>query len=167
MISSEQLGEYLTDHLGGAAIGVEMVRKLRADARDSTEEELFDSLTEEIEADRKLLEDFIGVLGAERGAVKQAAGWLAEKASRLVVNEYLVGSHDLRRLLECEVLALGISGKLAMWEALQSSCSEDPRVAALDLATLIVRAKDQFLRVEKYRLTAAKKAFAGQAAGDG
>ncbi|MGI9000978.1 MAG: hypothetical protein ACR2GH_04865 [Pseudonocardia sp.] len=167
MISSEQLGEYLTDHLGGAAVGVDMARKLRADARDSAEEELFGTLAEEIEADRKLLEDFIGVLGAERGAVKQAVGWMAEKASRLVINEYLVGSHDLRRLLECEALALGISGKLAMWEALQSSCSEDSRVAALDLATLIVRAKDQFLRVEKHRLAAAKKAFAGQATAGG
>ena len=43
----------------------------------------------------------------------------AERLSRLRLNPALTGSAELTRLLETEVLSLGIEGKLAMWLALK------------------------------------------------
>ena len=45
--------------------------------------------------------------------VKDAGGWLLEKAGRLKLNGQLKGYSPLPRLVELEGLALGVTAKLA------------------------------------------------------
>jgi hypothetical protein len=96
-------------------------------------------------------------LGVSVNRAKQAAAWGSEKLGRLKPNGQLVGYSPLSRVLELEFLAIGITGKLGMWRALQHVL-EAPLTSA-DLASLIERADRQRTDVEEYRLRAAAEAF--------
>ena len=94
-----------------------------------------------------------------RHAVKEAAGWMLEKVSRLRLNPALTGSAELTRLMETEALSLGIEGKLAMWLALKEAAAADPRLAGTDYDRLIERARGQRGALEPHRLAAAAAAL--------
>lgn len=51
-----------------------------------------------------------------------APAWAAEKLVRLKLNGRLRGYSPLSRLLELEMLHIGITGKLELWQALQRTC---------------------------------------------
>ena len=70
-----------------------------------------------------------------RNTPKVIAAWGAEKVGRLKPNGQLRGYSPLSRLIELEMLQLGIAGKMAMWTVLDSAA--DPRLAAFDLPALI------------------------------
>jgi hypothetical protein len=65
-------------------------------------------------------------------------------------------------LLETETLALGIEGKVALWEALLAVASAYPQLAESDLSRLAVRAREQRGRIETVRLAAARRSFTSQ-----
>jgi hypothetical protein len=160
MSGIERLGVYLTDHLAGAAAGVELAERLHGENEGTPFGKVLAELAEEIKRDRATLETLIGKLGIERNPVKQAVGWSLEKLSRLRLNERLTGSEDLTRLLETETLSLGIEGKLLMWRALKEVAEADERLGETDYDQLIVRAREQRETLEPYRTEAAAKAFA-------
>jgi hypothetical protein len=58
-----------------------------------------------------------------------------------------------------ESVGLGIQGKLALWRALEAVAGSIPQLGSLDLAGLQKRAVDQFARVDRLRLQAARAAF--------
>ncbi|HEX2017168.1 MAG TPA: hypothetical protein VGN69_10765, partial [Solirubrobacteraceae bacterium] len=91
--------------------------------------------------------------------VKQLGGWGAEKLGRLKLNGQLVGYSPLSRLVELDGLVVGVTGKLALWRALESVAKSDPRLEQADLARLIERAERQLARVEERRLAAAALAL--------
>jgi hypothetical protein len=74
-------------------------------------------------------------------------------------NGRLLEYTPLTRVLELESLAIGISGKKAMWRALEDVASEDRRLMHYDFLALVERADDQLARVEALRLDAARTAF--------
>ena len=159
MASDELLGIYLNDHLAGSAAGLELAEKLRDNNQGTELGNVMTALHHDIEQDRATLEELMGRLEVERHRVKEAAGWLAERLSRLRLSPALTGSADLTRLLETEALSLGIEGKLAMWLALKEYAPRDPRLAATDLDRLIERARSQRRTLEPHRIAAALRAF--------
>ena len=159
MPSNEQLGVYLNDHLGGSAAGVELAEKLRDNNQGTELGNLMAALHHDIAEDKATLEALMRHMGIERHPVKQAAGFILEKLSRLRLNPALTGSADLTRLLETEALSLGIEGKLAMWLALQEAAAGDNRLAGTDLDRLIDRARRQRQALEPHRVAAARRAF--------
>jgi hypothetical protein len=62
--------------------------------------------------------------------------------------------------VELEALSVGIAGKLALWQSLQSVPDIDRRLSGIDLEELIERAQRQRTEVEEQRLSAARDAFA-------
>jgi hypothetical protein len=58
-----------------------------------------------------------------------------------------------------EFLSLGIQGTLSLWNALRVCAASDSRLASLDLFYLIVRAEEQYARVEERRLSFASAAL--------
>ena len=86
-------------------------------------------------------------------------GWVAGKAHQLAVAEPLTRDEHLSLLLQAESMALGIEGKLALWEALLAVAPEYPQLAGVDLVGLTGRAREQRGRVETVRLAAARRAF--------
>ena len=159
MASNELLGVYLNDHLAGSAAGTELSGKLRDNHQGTELGDAMDALHRDISQDKEALEELMRHLEVERHPVKEAAGWMLEKVSRLRLNPALTGGAELTRLLETEALSLGIEGKLAMWLALKETAAGDPRLAATDLDRLIERARGQRRTLEPHRLAAAVRSF--------
>lgn len=157
------LAIYLNDHLTGAAIGVELARRLRASNEDEPEFGApLATICAEIEADRQTLERLMDQLGVRRDRLKPAGGWLAEKLGRLKLNGQLRGYSPLSRVVELEGLAMGIAGKLQLWRALERSRNG---IEGFDFEALAARAADQRDRLEQLRLAAATRAFSPQPQG--
>ena len=159
MASDEALVVYLNDHLAGSAAGVELAEKLRYNNQGTELGKAMVALHHDITEDRETLEELMRHLDVARHPVKEAAGWMLEKVSRLRLNPALTGSPELTRLLETEALSLGIEGKLSMWLALKEAAAADPRLAAADYDRLIERARGQRRALEPHRLAAAAASF--------
>jgi hypothetical protein len=159
MAADEALTVYLNDHLAGSAAGIELAAKLRDNNQGTELGKDMAALHHDISEDRETLEALMGRLEVERHPVKEAAGWVLEKLSRLRLNPALTGSAELTRLLETEGLSLGIEGKLCMWVALKEAAAADPRLAGADYDRLIERARGQRRTLEPHRLAAAVASF--------
>ena len=159
MSSNELLGVYLNDHLAGSAAGTELAEKLRDNNQGTELGTTMAALHRDIEQDRATLEELMARLNVKQHPVKEAAGWLLERLSRLRLNPALTGSAELTRLLETEALSLGIEGKLAMWLALKEAAAADARLAGTDFDRLIERARGQRRALEPHRLAAAVESF--------
>ena len=89
--------------------------------------------------------------------LKSAAGWIAEKLSRLKLQDD--DGAGLGTFEALETLALGILGKASLWHALAVIREQDARVAGEDFSRLAARAEAQHDRVEAHRLQLARKIF--------
>ena len=158
-MATSLLAIYLNDHLAGSTGALELARRARSANRRTPFEAAFDRLAAEIEEDREALLDVMRRLGVARDPVKEWAGWLAEKAGRLKLNGRLTGYSPLSRVLELELLALGVEGKRALWRALREVAAGDARLDGVDLGELLGRAERQRRLVEQQRLRAARLAF--------
>jgi len=157
MIERRLLAIYLNDHLAGATGGVELARRARSSNRGTKWGEALEGICAEIETDRATLERVMQRLAIKRNAAKIAGAWTAEKLGRLKLNGRLTGYSPLSRLLELEMLHIGITGKLELWEALQRTQSS--RLSEFDLPGLIERAESQREAVERLRIDAATEAL--------
>jgi hypothetical protein len=153
MNHSNLLGIYLNDHLAGSVGGVEMARRARG-ANEGTEfGPPLARLCAEIESDRETLEAVMEELGVSRSRWKPALGWLGEKLGRAKPNGQLRGYSPLSRVVELEVLIIGITGKLRLWRLLAELVGED---CATDFEALAARAEKQRDAVEELQVRAAR-----------
>jgi hypothetical protein len=152
------LAIYLNDHLAGSSTALEILDRLKG-----VEPSVWiDPLCDEISADRAILMRFIEASGITISELRKGAGWIAEKLLSLKTRLDDPSGGALHRLELLEVLAIGIDGKQALWQAMSAlprEISEHGHI--LDLPRLIARAKDQRAVVEEHRLAAARSAFAG------
>jgi hypothetical protein len=151
------LSIYLNDHHAGSTLGVELARRLRSSNEDDPA--LGPTLVElcgDIEADRATLERLMDRLGVTRDPVKPALAWAAEKLGRLKLNGQLSGYSPLSRLVELELLRIGVTGKLQMWQALAHTLG---RVDEFDFEQLAERAERQRERLDELHLAAAALTF--------
>ncbi|HEU4739913.1 MAG TPA: hypothetical protein VFS54_12650 [Solirubrobacterales bacterium] len=152
------LGIYLNDHLAGAAGGVELARRLRSSNNGDPElGEPLARLCAEIEADRETLVRLTKRLGIRRDPVKPKLAVIAERLGRLKPNGHLRGQSPLSPVLELEILASGIGGKLQLWNALEQRFGGS--LEGFDFQALAERADRQGQEVEDLHMTAAKRAF--------
>ena len=145
------LGTYIHDHLAGAQFAVKLLEDLQAQADDVRTKALARELLSDIEADRKVLQDFATRIGEESSTAKEAAAWIVQKLSRVK----LAPGDKLGAFEAVETLCLGILGKLSLWNALETLRETDPRIAELGLASLAERARQQHAKIEKLRLALA------------
>jgi hypothetical protein len=158
-VSTSALNVYLEDHWAGSTAGSELVEKLRSKHQGTPQEHFFSELAAAIRADRETLRDLMTRLAVPKNPIKEAAGWTAEKLSRLKLNERLTRSPEVTILLEMETLSLGIEGKLALWKSLQTVADRHPALAATPLDELVRRAQEQLDGLERHRLTVAADAL--------
>jgi hypothetical protein len=147
------LAIYLNDHLAGATGGVGRARSAR-EANEGTEfHEPLARICREVEEDRESLLAIMSDLGIDRSRVKVAVAGLAERAGRFKPNGQLRGYSPLGRVIDIEVLLLGIAGKHRLWTLLAGLLdSETER----DLGGLARRAEEQRARVEQLQERAAR-----------
>jgi hypothetical protein len=157
------LGIYLNDHLAGSTVGLELSRRARGSNEGNEYGEVLERVTKGIEEDRETLQRLMSELGIRRDHPKVTAAWIAEKFGRLKPNGRLLSYSPLSRLVELEALALGISGKLSLWETLAEVAGEDARLDPDELRRLAERAERQRKDVRQLHRRAAHEALASQA----
>lgn len=152
------LAIYLNDHLAGAALGVELARRLRSSNQGDPEMgEPLARICAEIEADRETLTRLMDRLDVARNPVKPVLAMAAERLGRLKLNGRLRGYSPLSRVLELEMLAAGIGGKMQLWNALEQSFGES--LDGFDFHALAERADHQGQQVEELHLAATRRAL--------
>ena len=151
------LKTYLQDHHAGATAGVELARRAAGSNAGNEYGAELERLAGEIAADRESLDRVMELLAVKAHPFKDAAGWTVEKFGRLKPNNSLLSYSPLSRVVEIEGLVLGVTGKLALWEALRVAVGE--RLEDVDFAELADRALDQRARLKDLRLRAVAEAF--------
>jgi hypothetical protein len=151
---------YLNDHLAAATGARGLVRRAANSNRASSYGAFLERLAAEIEEDRQSLLAIMRALEVATDRLKLVSGWGAEKLGRLKLNGRLVGYSPLSRVVELEMLALGVTGKLALWRALHRLQPDQAALADFDLPLLILRAESQLDGLETHRLRAVGEALA-------
>lgn len=153
------LSIYLNDHLAGATAGLELARRSRQSNPQPPLSTDLEWLIGQLTEDRRTLERAMSLLGVRRSVWKPPLAFLAEKAGRTKLNGQLTGYSPLSRVVELEGLVLGITGKLALWRALEQIAQRDQRLNALSIPTLIKRAEEQLATMESHRESAVEQAL--------
>jgi hypothetical protein len=153
------LSAYLNDHLAGSKAAMELVSSLGENSGTPLGE-MLGRLGTEIDADRNTLEGIMASLGIEPSPMKQAAGWMLEKLSRIRFDEHLTGSAATSRLMQLETLSLGIEGKRLLWKTLAQVADAGASLDGVDLQELVARAETQRDWIEPFRLEAAAEGLA-------
>jgi hypothetical protein len=156
-MSGRLLGIYLNDHLAGATAGVALARRARDNDRDGSIGTPLAKVCAEIEADRETLIAVMDELDVRRDPLKPVIAWLGEKLGRLKPNGRVRGYSPLSRLVELEMLHLGVAGKRDLWAALEATPAQ--RLSDFDLPRLIARADRQRQEIERLRRAAAAEAL--------
>ncbi|MFN2489180.1 MAG: hypothetical protein ABR529_05500 [Actinomycetota bacterium] len=161
MSNDKLLRIYLTDHLAGAAGGVELAKRcLSSNKENALGGYLETHLIPAILEDKRSLESLMERLRVPRARWKQAAARSAEKAGRLKLNGRVTGYSPLSRLVEIEGMCLGIEGKGSLWHSLKHISGSSQALRDVDLDRLIERARRQREELESHRLDAAERALA-------
>src|SRR5262249_13072267 len=74
---------YLHDHLAGSRFAVELLEKLESKFSGTPTGEIAGELLEEVQIDRKTLEQLIAKVGKSKPDLYDALGWIAERVSRI------------------------------------------------------------------------------------
>ena len=154
---------YLNDHLAAAVGAVQLARRAAGSNRDSPYGAPLARLAEEIDQDRRALQDLLKRLGIRGDPIKILATVGAERLGRFKLNGELLRYSPLSRLEELELLAVGVTGKLALWRALRANLAADPRVDGVDFDRLVDRATSQRRSIDRLRERAAAEALGGKA----
>lgn len=165
-MSSESLSTYFNDHLAGSVVALELLDYLAETAATSEARQFFTTLRREVTEDQQTLQELLQRMGATESRLRKASAWLTEKFGELKLRFHDAKQDGLQQLEALETLGLGILGKLALWNTLETVRDEFAEVRELDLARLQQRAREQYDKVESRRLEAARMAFSGPAKGN-
>jgi hypothetical protein len=156
-MAGKHLSIYLNDHYAGSTVGLELAKRTLDSNRGTPFEPVLERLAAEIGEDRDTLRDIMRALDVDEDPVKKIGAFVGEKLGRLKLNGSLFSYSPLSRVVEFEGLALGITGKLALWRALQRV--GEPKLAGFDIAALEARAEEQQTTMEEQRREAVRIAF--------
>jgi len=157
----ELLAIYVNDHIASAAGGIELVSRMIGVHRGSAYEEGLRQLLDELRQEKSDLEKTARSLGMPVRQYKQAAVWVAEKASRLKLNGHLLSRSPLSDLVEFEFLASAVRGKRSGFETLRIAAEVDSRIDPVLLDSLIDQANRQFRWLTDVRRKVAAAVFGG------
>jgi len=150
---------YLHDHLAGATLAIDLLKALRDKHTSDPLGDFAALILNEIEADRTTLKNLADRVGTGSDKLKELSAWMSEKVSRIKLTR---DSHSLGTFEALEFLALGILGKLALWDALKALQEVDSRFEGMNFDHLVTRARAQHDQVEERRLAEARIVLAPQ-----
>jgi hypothetical protein len=155
---SRLLAIYLQDHHAGATAGLELARRAAGSNAGNEYGPELERIADEIEQDLTELERVMAALDVSQDRLKDRLAWIGERMGRLKRNGTWLAYSPLSRMVELEGLVIGVTGKLALWEALQSAVGPVP--GGVDLVALEGRAREQRATLDALRRQAATEAFA-------
>lgn len=154
---------YLQDHLAGATGGLEFAKRAAGSNRGTEYGEFLEGFRDELVEERETLIGIMEAFGFGGDRLKNAGGWVAEKAGRLKLNGSFFSYSPLSRVVEVEGLTVAVRGKLSMWENLRMLAPGEPRLSESKLEALVLQAQAQLEGLGQLRAKAAREAFAGDA----
>jgi len=152
MFASQPLAIYLNDHLAGATGGVELIRRIARESRDTVAEPATRRLATEISADREVLTRIMADLDIGIDRFRVALGWVGEKAARLKTNGRVLTRSPLSLLLEIEAMRLGVEGKICLWRSLLTLVARHPELNEVELTRLSELGRRQADELESLRV---------------
>jgi hypothetical protein len=158
-LNDRYLAVYLNDHLAGSTVGHELAKRTASSNAGTEYGAYLSELEHEIAEDRASLQRIMERFDVKEDKLKAGAAFLGEKLGRLKPNAQLTGYSPLSRVVELEILLLGISGKLGLWGALRNVAQADDRLDSEELDVLIQRAERQREGLEPHRLAAVAEAL--------
>ena len=156
-MSKEHLATYLNDHLAGSLVAAEILDHLEVEAPDL--KVFISELRADIAADRQQLKGLMDRLNIPESRIRKVSGWIAEQVTEAKLEVDDESNGQFRRLERLEALALGIDGKIALWQALNQAAELDAQLRGLDYEALARRGRDQHSRTEVFRLQTARLAL--------
>jgi hypothetical protein len=155
----DNLSTYLNDHFAGSVAALNMIDHLIDTYEEKLLAQFFRDLRAEIAADQAKLQGLVDKLDKKHNAIRKAGAWIAEKLSRAKIRPSESRDGEMGLYLALESLALGITGKCALWRGLETAAGVVPELRGLDYAQLQERAREQCDRVETKRLELARAVF--------
>jgi len=155
---SDSLAIYLHDHYAGSHFAIELLDSIQKQYTGEPLGDFAQRISEEIEQDRHVLRHLIDTIGKTHLDAAEVLGWLSEKVGQLKLRRDHSGGLGTFEALE--MLALGIQGKVSLWNVLPEIRKVDRRVPDLDFPTLLDRAQKQYSQVEEQRLRLTATTFA-------
>lgn len=156
------LGIYCNDHLMASTGGVELVRRMIGEHRDTAYGPQLQQLLTELIAERSALTEMMKALGFPVRQYKQVLTWVGEKLARLKPNGHLLSRSPLSSIVEFEFIATAVLGKRAGFETLREVAEVDARLDAALLDRLIDQADRQHEWLSETRREIAAKVFGGR-----
>ena len=153
------LGIYLDDHRAGAAGGVSLARRMLGSNTDNYLTPTLRQLTDEIDSDRRVLDDVIARLGYTPSRIKNATAIAGEWIGRLKSNGYVRRYSPLSRLEEFELLSAGILTKESLWRSCELALTGRREVADIDFSALRQAAERQRAQLETHRARIVEEAL--------
>ncbi|MGA9510492.1 MAG: hypothetical protein WBV55_17870 [Candidatus Sulfotelmatobacter sp.] len=138
--------------MAGAALAIDLLEALRKKYPSDPLGDFAASILNEVEADRITLKNIADRIGTGSDKLKELSAWMSEKVSRIKLTR---DSHSLATFEALEFLALGILGKLALWDTLKALQEVDSRLQGMNFDHLATRARTQHHQVEERRLAEA------------
>ena len=158
-MSNQNLTTYLKDHHAGSVAALELVDHLIETFEGKSLEQFFENLRKEIDADQRSLQELIKKVDAKESAVRKAGAWMAEKFARMKVRVSDSEKDQMGLLDALEALLIGITGKEALWSALEAASENVASLRGVDYARLQQRARGQCDLVDTKRLECAREVF--------
>lgn len=155
---------YLNDHLATATGAVELAGRAHGAMSDGPAAPWLAAAQRELTAERDLLVEAMVRLQVRRDRVKQAAGWLGEKAGRLKFNGSLLRRSPVSDVVELEGLLILGEHNLAALRTLRDLAAHEPILQGLapDLQTAIEWAVARRDSLEEQRAGAAARALSAR-----
>src|SRR6266513_2508881 len=158
-MSYENLTTYLKEHHAGSVAALELVDHLIETFEGKSLEQFFKNLRKEIDADQERLEELIKKVGAKESVVRKTGAWMVEKFARMKVRINRSEKDQMGLLDALEALLIGITGKGALWSALEVASENVASLRGVDYARLQQRAREQCDLVDAKRLECAHEVF--------
>ena len=146
---------YLADHHMGSVAGIDGFHRVAEDHTDPEVRAAVARLADQIEEDQAALEKVLEAFDGSPNPVKDAMGWVAEKATRLKPNKRILKRSPLADVLELEALTDAVHAKSRGWQLLLEL--DDPRLNKEELQRLFDRARKQEKELETLWLRQAPK----------
>ena len=151
------IGIYLNDHRAGAAAGIALTKRCRANNHGNELAAVLDRVVVEPQEDARVLTRVAAHENVRANPLKILFGHSGERTARLKLNGRVVGYSPLSRLIELETLPAGIDARRSLWRTLDVAAREG--LETFEFAALGERANDQRRRLVPYHEAAAREAL--------
>lgn len=158
-MTTDALGTYLADHYAGSVSAAELVTRLLGCDVDPTLMEALRQVRESIERHQGILRELLAKRGSHVEHSKNLAAWLAEKVSRPVMPVDADDGLGLLRALE--MLLMGMRGRVALWQTVDTILPSHPELGGFDADGLCREAEEQLRMMDRKRLEVARIALRG------